>query len=112
MESFTEILIPLAFFLVVFGIFYVYFRARNRERLALIEKGADASIFFSAAGKKENKHVLLKTGLFFIGIAAGIVAGYLLSLTGMNTAAGYISMIFLFGGLGLIIYYPISRKME
>jgi hypothetical protein len=56
--------------------------------------------------------VLLKTGLFFIGIAAGIVAGYLLSLTGMNVAAGYVSMIFLFGGLGLIVYYPISKKME
>jgi hypothetical protein len=112
MVALTELLIPLGFFLAIFGIIYVYFRARNKERLALIEKGADASIFISATGKKENKHVLLKVGLFFVGIAAGIVAGYLLSLTGMNEAAGYLSMIFLFGGLGLIVYYPISRKMQ
>ena len=112
MVSLTELLIPLGFFLVVFGIIYIFVRARNKERLSLIEKGADASIFVSASGKKENKHMLLKTGLFFVGIAIGIVSGYLLSLTGMNEAAGYVSMIFLFGGLGLILYYPISKRME
>jgi hypothetical protein len=112
MDHFVELIIPLAFFASVFGIIYVYFQARNKERLALIEKGADASIFFSQEGKKGNKHVLLKIGLFLIGIAVGVVAGYLLSMTGMNEQAGYISMIFLFGGLGLIVYYPINKRME
>ncbi len=28
-----------------FGIFYLHYSTRNRERMALIEKGADASIF-------------------------------------------------------------------
>lgn len=112
MDAITELFIPLGFFLAVFGIIYVYFRARNKERLALIEKGADASIFFSTEGKKGSKHVLLKIGLFLVGIAIGVVAGYLLSLTGMNEHAGYVSMIFLFGGLGLIVYYPISGKMQ
>ena len=41
----AELLIPISFFLVVFGIIYLYFSTRNKERLALIEKGADASIF-------------------------------------------------------------------
>jgi hypothetical protein len=112
MHNVTEILVPLAFFLLVFGIIYVYFRARNKERLALIEKGADASIFFGAEGKKTNRHALLKIGLLFIGIAIGVLAGYLLSLAGMNEAAGYVSMIFLFGGLGLVVYYPINKKIE
>ena len=40
-----EVLIPISFFLAVFGIIYLFLSTRNKERLALIEKGADASIF-------------------------------------------------------------------
>ena len=40
-----EILIPITMFAAIFGIVYLYFSTRNKERLALIEKGADASIF-------------------------------------------------------------------
>ncbi len=38
-----EILIPIVFFGAIFGIFYLYITARNKERLSMIEKGADAS---------------------------------------------------------------------
>ena len=31
-------------FAVVFGIFYLFYSTRNKERLALIEKGADLNI--------------------------------------------------------------------
>ena len=41
----VEILIPISLFLMIFGIIYLYYSTRNRERMALIEKGADASIF-------------------------------------------------------------------
>ena len=40
-----NILIPIVLFLVIFGIFYLYYSTRNRERLALIDKGVDAGIF-------------------------------------------------------------------
>ena len=40
-----EIVILIGLFSVVFGIAYLYFSTRNKERMALIEKGADASIF-------------------------------------------------------------------
>jgi len=39
------IVIPASLFLTIFGIVYLYFSTRNKERLALIEKGADASNF-------------------------------------------------------------------
>jgi len=32
------VIIPIAFFGVIFGIFYLYVSSRNKERLALIEK--------------------------------------------------------------------------
>lgn len=41
----SEVIILPIIFGVIFGIYYLYISARNRERLALIEKGAEASIF-------------------------------------------------------------------
>ena len=35
----------IALFATVFGIMYVFYTTRNKERLALIDKGADASLF-------------------------------------------------------------------
>ena len=38
-------------FAVIFGIFYLFYSTRNKERLALIEKGTDASIFMKGYEK-------------------------------------------------------------
>lgn len=112
-----EVLIAfLTFFAMVFGIFYMFFTTRNKERLALIEKGADASLFNTGKEPSQVGNSLsrifsvLKFGLFFIGIGLGILAGYFISMAGMGEGAAYPSMIFLFGGLGLIVYYLITRK--
>ena len=42
----SEVIILPLIFGVIFGIFYLYISARNKERLALIDKGAHASIFY------------------------------------------------------------------
>jgi hypothetical protein len=107
----VEILIPLGFFAVVFASLYVYLTTRNKERLALIEKGASPELFKtkSTAG---NGFGSFKLGLFFIGVALGIVSGYLLTQSGMNEEAAYFSMIFLFGGIGLVVSYLLQKKLE
>ncbi len=46
-----QVLIPLSLFLMIFGIVYLFFSTRNRERMALIEKGVDASIFLKGRTK-------------------------------------------------------------
>ena len=105
-----DILIPIALFATVFGILYIYFHTRNKERLALIEKGADASLFQS---KRNYKMVTLKAGLFLTGIALGILLGNVLSeTTSLKEETAYFSMIFLCGGLSLILFYMIERKKE
>ena len=48
----------IALFIVIFGVFYLYFSSRNKERLALIEKGADAEIFFSKSEQKKSTQLL------------------------------------------------------
>ena len=100
-----EFLIPIAMFAVVYGIFHLY--VRRKERLALIEKGQTAAIFNS----ESNVSPSLKYGIFFMGIAIGFLLGELLAqTTHMEEGIAYLSMIFLFGGIGLVIYYFISRK--
>lgn len=108
-------LVFIALFAVVFGIMYVFYTTRHKERLALIEKGADASLFNT--GKEGvrsqfswNKFTL-KIGMLAMGIAVGIIAGALLSSSGvLDEDANYSAMIFFFGGLSLVLYYLIDRK--
>ena len=39
------VLVAILFFGTIFGIFYLYFTSRTRERLALIERGLDPNFF-------------------------------------------------------------------
>lgn len=104
----VEILVPLAFFALVFGSWYIYITTRNKERLALIEKGADPKLFkIRDAGSAFRS---LKLGLFLIGIAIGIISGYFLKEAGMDEGPAYLSMIFLFGGIALAASYLLQKK--
>ncbi len=102
----VEIFVPLSFFLAIFAILYVYWTTRSKERLALIEKGADARIF----KKSPAKYVLLKWGIFLIALAAGVITGFLLSKV-MNEVAAFFTMILFFGGLGLIVAHFITNAL-
>ena len=108
-------IIFIALFAAVFGIMYIYYTSRNKERLALIEKGADASMFKTPKALRErtfswNKFTL-KVGMLFMGVAIGIIVAAILSSAGVLTdGANYPSMIFFFGGLSLVLYYFIERK--
>lgn len=96
-----EILIPLGLFASVFGILYVYLTARNRERMSMIDKGVDPSIFTT---KKNYANLTLKFGMLLVGVALGILVGSLIDeYTTLPEEVGYFSMIFLFGGLALIV---------
>jgi hypothetical protein len=102
----TEFLIPIAFFAMVYGIVYLF--VRKKERLALIAKGADASIFESP--KQPSS---LKWGLVFVGIGAGILLGKVLAVyTTLEEEPAFFSMICLFGGIGLVIYHLIANRFE
>jgi hypothetical protein len=58
-----EILIPLGLFASIVVIVYVYYTGRNKERLALIEKGENASVF----DLKHKPFPTLKLGMFLVG---------------------------------------------
>ena len=107
----------IALFATVFGIMYVHYTARNKERMALIEKGADASLFYKGKeGVKINfswSKFTLKIGMFFMGVALGVLIAAIMSNAGiLNEEANYPSMIFFFGGLSLVLFYIIDRRSK
>lgn len=112
----TAVLIPLTFFIIVFGIMYLHYSTRNKERLALIEKGADASIFMSGKVQKAApvwKVLILNLALLLMGIGAGIMVGGILKYS-LNVD-GDIAMpgsIFLMAGTGLLIGFFLTKKLD
>ena len=96
-----DLLIVLIMFASVFGTFYVWVSTRNKERMSLIEKGADASLF--ATKKKSFSNITLKIGMLAVGIGLGILTGSLLAnYTNLRPQVAFPSMIFLFAGLFLV----------
>ena len=103
-----EVLIPITMFAALFGVFYLYITARNKERLSMIEKGADASMFTT---KRNYYSMTLKIGMLLMGISLGILIGSLIDeYTNLPEEVGYFSMIFLFGGLALVINAIMEKK--
>ena len=102
---------PIVFFALVFGMFYIYIVSRNKERMSLIEKGADAKIFYGEKQPGTGKWIIT-LGIFAIGIALGILCGNLLESAGMKEEIAYTGSIFLFGGIALVGAYFITRKIN
>lgn len=106
-----DILIPLIIFSAIFGVAYVYLTTRNKERLALIEKGADASMFNT--GKKRGLgSIVLNLALLAIGIGVGVLVGAGLEQGGMEGDVAFPATIFIFGGIGLVTSFFVNRKLE
>ena len=123
-----EIAVLAIIFGSIFGVFYLYFSTRNKERMALIEKGADASIFMKGRPKNAApfwKVLILNIGLLAMGIGVGILLGTLLSyyfgFSGswqnrppnyISTETFYAASIFLCAGGALLIGFNQTKKLD
>ena len=109
-----EVVIPIVLFGSIFGIVYVYLMTRNKERMAMIDKGMDMSLFVKKHGDEAPmKYWVIKIGFLMIGVALGVMTGSLVSNSGMmNEDSAYPSMILLFGGLALVASYFVERKLR
>lgn len=108
-EGLTGFIVPTAFFAAIAISLYFYLQTRHKERMALIEKGSDLSQFYTK--KKNGGNGVLKYSLLFIGFSLGLLCGFLLDMfTKVQQEVAYFSMIFLFGGISLLIYYFICNK--
>ncbi|WP_143961582.1 DUF6249 domain-containing protein [Litoribacter populi] len=120
-------LVFISAFATIFGILFYYFKTRNAERLALIQAGADASLFTSPHRKRRNGYfIVMMFGLVFIAIGLGIWAGYFIESQMLNTylernpdykfnkdfPQAYFIAIFTFAGTALIASYLLDRKLN
>ena len=97
------------FFGSLFGIFYVYFFTRHRERMNLIDKGQTADAF----RRQTDPLRTLKHGMIILGVGIGLVAGYLLeSNTGMQEELPYFIMVAIWGGLAMILFYAFFGRQQ
>lgn len=104
----TGILVPITLFAAAFGIVYLNVVSRNKERLALIDKGFKEDIF----KKAENRRNLLTYGLIGVGVGAGIIVARLLQpLTMWEDKVNYPAFMLIFGGIGLILSYYILEVL-
>lgn len=103
------ILISLGLFALIFGIIYL----RNRERMAMIERGMNPGI---EVVKPVNRNYVLTWACLLIGAGLGLFLAYILSSTlpwvneSDDNPAIYFSLIAIFGGLGLFTSYLIEKK--
>ena len=107
-----EVAILAIIFGAIFGVFYLYISSRNKERLALIEKGAEASIFnLSKKAGSSWKVIVLNIAFLLMGIGAGVLlASILVEYSSLDDDAVYPALIFLMAGLGLYVGFTQTRK--
>lgn len=105
LEVVRDAIVSIVLFAAVFGLIYVYLVSRHRERMSILEKNVVSPF------KAVDNINLLKYGIICLGIAAGTIAGYLLYDFGaVDENFAYTSMVFLFGGISLIVAFFVVQK--
>lgn len=106
-----EVLVLLIVFGTIAFIAYLFFNARHKERMALLEYSKDASVFVPKNQRMRSGLGALKFGLVLVFAGTGLLLSYFLTeVLGFPEELAVFSMIFLGGGLGLIAFYQINQK--
>ena len=82
-------------------------RFQNQERMAMIDRGLSPA---DLKKPQEEGFGTLKFALLLIGIGLGFLVGYFIDANTRMDEMSYFSMLFLFGGIGLIVAYTIQQK--
>ncbi|HAQ38244.1 MAG TPA: hypothetical protein PLU49_11940 [Saprospiraceae bacterium] len=110
-------IVSLSFFTVIFGICYLYFSTRHKERIALIEKGVDASIFLTPKSPRTKssavwKILILNIAMICIGVGFGIIFGSMLDKYTILGDPSYAASVFLTTGIGLLVGFYLTKNMD
>ena len=106
-----EIFIVLIIFAAIFGIVFVIASSKNRERMAMIEKGVSPKDFMT--DRKPNSYGILKLAMLLVGLGFGLfIASLLAAYTSINEESAYFAGALFFGGAGLFAAFLIAKKAE
>ena len=112
-----DFLIPIILFSAMAVVLFKFFEGRHKERMAIIEKGLvneDVKFLYSSSHTwRVSPLASLKWGMLAAFIGLGILTSTVVSMQFPwiedKLMAGF---VFLFGGLGLIIFYAMAAKNE
>ncbi len=117
MEDFSLALIWLGFFASIFFGWYYYLQARNKERMALIEKNTDVTEIFKVR-QFRFRFPWLKLGMIITGVGFGFcVALAVRKSIGIQNLGGEMELaifgfMMFFGGLGAVIGHFIEKPKD
>ena len=108
------ILVPIFLFGGAAAVLWKFFDARHKERMNIIEKGLvkeDLKYLYSGYSWKTNPFSALKYGMLAAFIGVGIlISAFLSQMFFAHEDQITTGIIFLFGGLGLVTFYGITKK--
>ena len=115
----VDLLIPIVAIIVpctmAFGIVYIIYTTRHRERMNMIDKGMDPGV----QERAPEVHKSLRNGLLWVGIGIGLMVGWLFKTYVMgpvdddSSALPLLIGAAIFGGLSQVLYYVrIGRKQQ
>ena len=102
------IMVPIISVIGAFIMIVYLRRYENAERMAMIEKGVDPSLFTKK--KRGVSSGTLRASLLFIGAGIGLLIAYFLDRAFYMEEVAYFSMLFIFGGIGLGAAYLVEEK--
>jgi hypothetical protein len=113
MEEIIPLLAIAAPFATTFGIVYIMYTTRHRERMNMIDKGMDPQL---AAPVPDGRRAM-RNGLFMVGIGLGLLAGWIIQhgLLGPDSdnPLPFFIGVAICGGAALMAYYHFyGRKHE
>jgi len=110
--NFFQAIIPvvaiISFFTAVITFIYMKYRSQHQQRMALIDSGQTAEIFYEK--KLDQKSNSYKNGLLLTGSGIGFLIGFLLSEMTHIDEVVIFPCILIGGGLGLISFYKSVQK--
>jgi len=111
----SEVIIVPILFGVIFGIIYLFFSTRNKERMALIEKGGIGAEIFNKGNRQTApiwKVFILNVALLLMGIGIGIfIATILDHYTSLGDSI-YPATIFTTAGIALFAGFNMTKNLD
>lgn len=100
---------------IVMAIFICYWvlTGKHKERMAMIERG----IVPEEAERQKanpNRYIALRNGILMISLALGALVGFMLDsyITNISNYVVLPATTILFGGIGFVSYFFLSRYLE
>lgn len=111
----SEVIIVPIIFGIFFGIVYLFFTTRNKERMALIEKGIGAEIFNKGERRTAPvwKVFILNIALLLMGIGVGtLLSSILAEFTTLDSESVAVGIIFLTAGASLFLGFNMTKNLD